>query len=197
MLLRPTPRGIHKDVYHPLKVDLVGWVSTGTTTVTLSRNGANGNCRFAASDGGGLATPLRHIFERGFYVYGSMGDVRRGPCDGGDHLWYASVKFPCQSVHVRICSRDGHGGIFDDVRADDGTEAVVGDDDGYDHPELRNVEFYHGSNQNRWSVRRELCRYNNLRTRRRQWRERGSARCANGRLHVRYCCQRRQDMLLQ
>ena len=39
--------------------------------------------------------PLRHIFERGFYVYGSMGDVRRGPCDGGNHIWYASVKFPC------------------------------------------------------------------------------------------------------
>ena len=57
--------GVHKDVYHPLKVDLVGGVSTGTTTVTLSRNGANGNCRFAASDGGGLATSLSVTFSNG------------------------------------------------------------------------------------------------------------------------------------
>ena len=126
-----------------------------------------------------------------------MGDMRRGPCDRGENLWHASGKFPSQSVHVRLYSRDGHGGFFDDVRADDGAEAVVGDDDGYDHPELRNVEFYHGSNQNRWSVRRELCGCYHLWARRRQWWERGSARCANGRLHVRYCGQRRQDMLLQ
>jgi hypothetical protein len=57
--------GVHKDVYHPLKVNLVGGVSKGTTTVTLSRDGANGNCRFAATDGGGLATSLSVTFSDG------------------------------------------------------------------------------------------------------------------------------------
>ena len=57
--------GVHKDVYHPLKVNLVGGVSKGTPTVTLTRDGANGNCRFAASDGGGLATSLSVTFSDG------------------------------------------------------------------------------------------------------------------------------------